>query len=422
MMQNVFVAAAMVTLLTLAPACSDNKGQDPSAQVAQTRSEWAERFRDELERHAIDPDNGGVLGWLDRAGKPIPPGTKSLVQQARVVWSFAAAYRRYPNPTYRQIATHTLRFMRKRLADPEHRGFFWMTDRRGRVTNRMKHMYGQAFAIYALGEYARAFSDEQAEQEAFDLFDLVERKAHDAARGGYYEAFSSDWLPLSDPLPRGLGARGVKTLNTHIHILEALATLYALRSDDRVRDRIEELIDLFTTRIVDADCGYANHNFSEAWVPVAPGWTTYGHNIELSWLLVEAAESVGRADEPAVTRTSIALAEHTVRYGCDDDQGGVFAGGPIAGRAASRKKVWWVQAEALVGFLNAWQMTAEPKFWDAFDRQAHYVFDRFVDAEHGEWFNTIKSNGRIAGKKANEWKAPYHVARACLQVIRRLKD
>lgn len=390
--------------------------------------DWAKEYQDVLQQnilkfwieHAIDRERGGMIGWLDRRGKPIKPGTKSLVQQSRVVWSFSASYRMFPEPAYKEVATHTLKFMREKMWDDEHGGFYWLLDRDGNVRDGKKHLYGQSFAIYGLAEYARAFDDSKAREEALELFRLIDRQAHDIENGGYREAFSREWQYLSADVT--VGGRGRKSMNTHIHLLESFTTLYKASGDAMVRARVEELLKICAEKIVDSEQGFARLFFTHDWNPSGPDTSSYGHNIELSWLMTESAEALGGPIPESVLRASRALVEHTLRAGFDHERGGVYDEGPAAGLPESKRMVWWVQAEALVGLLNAFQLFNKPEYWEAFNLQSQYTLDHFVDREYGEWHNTIETDGKITGEKASDWKAPYHAARACLEVVRRLKE
>ena len=415
--------ALWMAILVLAAAFMPRAVQAPAGS-----RDWSAEFRENLQQgilrfwidHAIDRQYGGMMGWLNRQGNPIPPGTKSLVQQARVVWTFAAAYRQFPEPLYKEIATHTLKFLREKMWDAKRGGFYWLVDREGRVLDSKKHLYGQSFALYGLAEYAQAFNDAAAREEAMALFQLIDRKGHDDVNGGYREAFSMDWQPLpNDPT---LGSRCRKSMNTHIHLLESFTTLYKATGDAPVRSRVEELLDLCAEKIVDTRQGYARLYFTDDWKPSDSNTSSYGHDIELSWLMTETAEALGRPRDPKVLRASLALVEHTLRDGFDPaGRDGVYDEGPAAGPAASKRMIWWVEAEALVGFLNAYQLTGKAEYHDRFEQQARYVFDHFADRQFGEWFNTIEPDGKISGEKTNEWKGPYHQGRACLEVIRRLR-
>jgi cellobiose epimerase len=419
------VVLACLALISVSPA------RRVAAQVASRKpSQWAAEFSHDLRQdilkfwidHAIDRQYGGMLGWLDREGRPVPPGTKSLVQQSRVVWTFAAAYERYPDPLYRQMATHALTFLREKMWDAKNGGFYWLVQRDGSVADPKKHLYGQSFAIYSLAEYARAFGDSAARQEALDLFQLIDRKAHDNANGGYFEAFSQDWKPtVRNDLALSLPDR--KSMNTHIHLLESFTTLYRVSDDAQVRTRVEELFNICLERIVDTRRGYLRLYFTNDWKPAEQSEiSSYGHDIELSWLLTETAAALGAAKDPKVKQATLALVQHTLRDGFDHQHGGVYYEGPVAGPAKVRRLSWWVEAETLVGLLNAYQLTRKPEYWQRFEQQAQYVFHHFVDHQYGEWFADIEPDGKITGQKTFDWKGPYHQSRACLEVIRRLEE
>jgi len=389
--------------------------------------DWSEAFRENLEKcilrfwidHAIDFEYGGMIGWLDRRGSPSEPGTKSLVAQTRVVWMFSAAYQQNPQPIYQEIASHALKFLRERMWDSHRGGFYWLVDREGRLVEDKKQIYGQSFAMLGLAEYAQAFNDPVARQEALDLFYLVDDRAHDDVNGGYHQIYSSDWEnPLNDD--RTFGIPGGKHQNPHINLLGGFVTLYKVTRDPRVYKRLEELFDISVNKLVDDRLGYAYIHFTDDWKPTLPNRSSYGHEIELSWFMTAAAEVLGIAHDPKVKGTSLALIDHVLRDGFNWKQGGIDWEGPATGSATEKQKAWWVQAEGLVGFLNAYHLTHEPRYWKAFEQQARYVFTCFVDHRYGEWFENDNPYEQALGCKTHIWKEPYHQGRACLEIIRRL--
>jgi mannobiose 2-epimerase len=420
---RVLAALALVLVSVSQLAAQTQKSQEPPRN-------WPVEFRQVLQQnilkfwidHAVDREYGGMLGWLGREGDPIPPGTKSLVQQSRVVWTFSAAYERYPEPAYKEVATHTLKFLREHMWDEDHDGFNWLVDRKGKVVDDKKHLYGESFAIYALAEYGRAFHDGSASRQAFELFRLIDLKAHDDANGGYFEAFNTDWShQIKNQLAMNMADR--KSMNTHIHLLESFTTLYQVTGDPTVRKRVEELLNLCLNKIVDSQRGYLRLYFSNDWKPAENSETSsYGHDIELSWLITESAEVLGRGNDPQVKRVALALVDHTLRDGFDNQQGGVYNEGPAQGPAKDKVKVWWVEAESMVGLLNAYKLSGKQIYRNRFDQQANYVLLRFVDRQFGDWFNEIQPDGMITGDKTNEWKDPYHQSRACMEVIQRLES
>jgi mannobiose 2-epimerase len=389
--------------------------------------DWSEVFRENLEKgilrfwidHAIDFEYGGMIGWLDRRGTPIEPGTKSLVAQTRVLWMFSAAYQHNPQTIYQEIASHSLEFLRERMWDSHRGGFYWLVDREGRFIEDKKQIYGQSFSMFGLAKFAQAFNDPTARQEALDLFHLVDDQAHDKINGSYHQAFSSDWKKLLDD-DKIFGIPGGKHQCAQTSLLEAFITLYTVTRDPKVRMRLGELLDISINRLVDDQYGYTHIHLTDDWKPTNSNKSSYGHDIKLSWLLTKAAEALGCPSEPKVKSTSLALVDHVLRDGFNWKQGGIDWEGPASGPATQKQKAWWVQAEGLVGFLNAYQLTLEPRYWKAFEKQARYVLTCFADHRYGEWFENDNPYQQALGSKTHIWKEPYHQGRACLEIIQRL--
>jgi mannobiose 2-epimerase len=403
-------------------------------QGSQHLRDWMVEFRDNLLNcilqfwidHAIDCEYGGAIGWIDQQGKPVPPGTKSVVVEGRTLWSFSQAFRRYPLPAYKEFATHTLQFLREKMWDAKRGGYYWMVDREGHVVEDTKLLNPMSYVLEGLAEYSLAFHDGEARKEALDLFEAIDRAAHDDVHGGYHLAFTADWQWIKDyqPGPNASGSYGRKSSDWHLGLLEAFATLYDVTRDRRVRARVEELLNLFLHNMVDTHQGYLIYYFTEDWKPYDINGDSaecmYGLDMETSWLLTEAAELVGRRDDPEVRRASLALVDHSLRDAFDHEHGGLYHDGPAAGPPASKRKEWWQQAETLVGSLNAYQLTADPKYWAAFEKQARFVLDDFTDHQYGEWYSSIDADGKIDGTKGDPWREQYHQTRACLEIIRRL--
>jgi len=400
---------------------------------AEAAHDWLVAFRENLHQnlqfwidHATDHEYGGLLGRLDREGRAIPPGDKSVVLISRSMWSFAEAHRRYPDPAYQRMATECLQFLRDKMLDKEHGGYYFSVTREGKVIDSTKQLNPMSYVLEGLAEYALAFHDAQAYQEALDLFNVIDQHAHDDKYGGYRIAFTADWRWLKDYKdgPNASGSFGRKSYDWHLGLVEALATLYDVTGDARVRSRLNELLDIFANKIIDTEKGYGRYYFTEDWkVADRHGDSNdceYGLDLEASWLLTEAAERVGRNQDANIRRASLSLVDHALRDGFDKEHGGVYRTGPAQGPAANRGMEWWQQAEALVALLNAYQFTGNPKYWHAFELEARFVMDRFADHKYGEWYTTLFHDGRVDTEKAGPWKAPYHMTRACLEVISRL--
>lgn len=406
-----------------------------SAQLnGEAAHDWPVIFRDTLQHnilqfwvdHSLDAEQGGLLGRLSRKGEPIPPGDKSVVLIGRGLWSFSEAYRRYPDPAYQRLAASCLKFLREKMRDKEHGGYYFMVTREGKIIDSTKQLNPMSYVMEGLAEYALAFHDNQVAREALDLFEVIDKHAHDEKYGGYRIAFTADWQYIEDYKdgPNAEGSFGRKSYDWHLGLVEALATLYDVTGDVRVRARLEELLDIFVNKIVDADAGYGRYYFNADWSVADRNGDSkeceYGLDLEASWLLTEAAERVGRGRDAKIRRASLALVDHALRDGFDEEHGGIYRLGPAAGPARNKDMEWWQQMEAMVAFLNAYQFTGDPKYWRAFDLETSFVMDRFVDHQYGEVYTAIFHDGKTDDEKVGPWKAPYHVTRAFLEIISRL--
>lgn len=369
--------------------------------------------------HAVDVHHGGFHGFI--AGDlHVPPGApKGLIQHSRILWTFAQAHRRLNNPAYLALATRAYDYLVDYFWDQIDGGLYWRLEPSGRPQNPVKMVYGQAFGIYAFSEYYLATRNRASLDKAICLYRLVERHSRDSVHGGYFEAFRRDW---TGPLDLSVDeAPATKTMNTHLHLLEAYTNLLRAWDDPCLRLALQRLIRLALDHIVDPATGHFKLHFDAAWQPLNDR-ISYGHDIEGSWLLLEAAEALAAADllEP-VRRTALKMAEATLQEGVDAD-GGLFNEGDSTGVTDDRKD-WWLQAEAMVGFLNAYQLTGQAKFLQASLKAWQFVQKNLIDRRHGEWYWGVTRPGRpYRAEKSSPWKAPYHNGRACLEVMRRITE
>lgn len=396
--------------------------------------DWAVVFRDTLQQsvlqfwvdHAVDQQYGGILGRLDRQGRLTDYGNKSVVLISRSLWSFSEAYRRYPDPVYQKMAAECLKFLREKMWDREHGGYYFMVTREGNIVDSTKQLNPMSYVMEGLAEYAVAFHDQKAAQEAMDLFHVIDQHAHDNQYGGYRIAFTADWQFISNYKdgPNGVGSFGRKSYDWHLGLLEALATLYDVSGDAQVKSRVNELLDIFANKIIDTQIGYGRYYFNDDWsVADRDGDSRqceYGLDLEASWLITEAAQRVGRQNDASIRRATLALVDHALRYGFDTAHGGIYRTGAASEPASNRNMEWWQQCEAMVAFENAYQLTGDPKYWQAFNLESHFFMDHFVDHQYGEVYTAIYQDGRIDATKVDPWKAPYHVTRVCLEIISRL--
>jgi mannobiose 2-epimerase len=394
----------------------------------QNLKEFVSRAHDQLHGHilpfwagpALDLEQGGWLAWMSNDLKVDRTQPKGLIVNARILWSFSAAWRAEPQRRYEEMAKRAFEVVMSGFWDPEYGGAYWRLDGDGRVRDNSKKTYGQAFYIYALVEYFMAFGDSTALDRAKGLFELVERECHDPEFGGYWETRRRDWSETAEVRLSEKDLNEKKSMNNHLHVLEAYSSLRRVWHDPRVDERLRELIDLFARRMLDAGRGHLQHFFDERWNARSDSYT-FGHDIEASWLLCEAADVLG--DETLRLRVhelALHLAEAVRDEAIDTDGGLCYEG--RAGTIIDRRKESWPQAEAIVGFINAFQLSGNTEFLAAARRIWEYLENHIVDREHGEWFWRINADGRPDPDlpKVSEWKGPYHGTRACLEIMRRL--
>jgi cellobiose epimerase len=395
-----------------------------------TASQLAVRVHDQLFNHilpfwcgpAVDHEQGGWMAWLSNDLMPDRTQPKGLIVHSRILWAFSAVHRARPDALYRQMADLAFDFVMNRFWDAQHGGAFWRLDDAGRVLDDSKKIYGQAFYIYALTEFHQAFNSAPALDHAKELFQLIELHAHDGEFGGYVEVRRRDWSkagPDARLSEKDLNEK--KSMNNHLHVLEAYTNLYRVAQDPAVEQRLRELLQLFLQRILDSRTGHLHHFFDEQW-RVRSDTYTFGHDIEASWLLCEAAEALGDvALLKQVRAVALSMVEAVLNEGLDTDGGLCYEG--RAGKIIDPGKECWPQAEAVVGFINAYQLSGDVKFLEAARRIWNYLEQNLVDRVHGEWFWRINPDGQPDPKlpKVSEWKGPYHGTRACLEALHRLQ-
>ncbi|MGD0614213.1 MAG: AGE family epimerase/isomerase [Verrucomicrobiota bacterium] len=396
---------------------------------SQETQSFSQRVSDQLFVHlmpfwcgpALDREQGGWMACLSNDLKPDRTQPKGLIVNSRILWAFSAVHRKRPDPLFKQMADRAFDFVISRFWDAQFGGAFWQLDDTGRVIDDSKKIYGQAFYIYALAEYHQAFHAPPAMARAIELFESIERHAHDPRFGGYLEVRRRDWSETgADARLSDKDMNEKKSMNNHLHVLEAYTNLYRVWKDPRLEQRLRELIGLFEKRILDPRTHHFNHFFDEQW-RVRSDTYTFGHDVEGAWLLCEAAEVLG---DPvllgAARMLAVSMAATALREGVAAD-GGLYYEGK-GGTIIDPRKECWPQAEAVIAFLHAFQVSGDSKYLDASIRAYDFIEDRIVDRVHGDWFWRINEDGRPDPKlpKVSEWKGPYHGSRMCLETLRRL--
>jgi cellobiose epimerase len=412
----------------------ENRARIPANPLAaDARRELEENILPFWRRHAVDELHGGFIAQMSNELRRETEARKGLILNARILWTFSAAYRHAGLPEDQALAQRAYDYLIRYFHDPQYGGYFWELDAQGRRADEVKKTYGQAFCLYALAEYCQVFSDSQARQQAIELFELLESHSRDAQFGGYWEVRSRDWQPVEDMRLSDKDLNEKKSMNNHLHVLEAYANLLRVWPDPLLARRLRDLIDIFPQHILNAERIHCRHFFDESWAPKSTSYT-FGHDIEASWLLCEAADVLQHPTptnlspagiEPTlgldIRALAVNIARAMMREGLDDD-GGLFYEAD-AGQITNTDKEWWPQAEAVVGFLNAWQLSGDPAFRDAALHTWQFIQNRIVDPVHGEWFWRVAKDGSpdLSMPKLSAWKCPYHNSRCCLEIIRRLQ-
>lgn len=388
--------------------------------------------------NGIDNLYGGYLTCFNEHGELSDNSEKYIVTQTRMIWGFSALYRMYKDENYRVLAEQGVKFLINKFWDKKFGGWFWKVKRDGTLIDDGKVVYGQTFAIYALSEYTIATGDPVGEKYAKQTFDLLQKYCVDSSNGGYFENLENDWR-LSEP---GFAAGDLKSLDIHMHILEAYTTLYECTKEEIHRRKLEEIIDILLNKMVNVEvgCGYNQFdiyfnrkpaiNIRRTWnaeretgevLEEPKDSTSYGHNCEFVWLLNRAAEILGK-DMNAYEDVTRNFVDHTLKYGFDDELGGVYRDGPHEGSAYVKDKEWWQNNEVLVGFLDAYERLGDQEYAEAFIKTWHFDNTYMINHEVGEWRQLLTKEGDvIVGQVGNPWKGIYHTGRAMMECKQRLE-
>lgn len=366
-----------------------------------------------------DRERGGFYGRISGEDVLMPDEPKGAILNARILWTFSAAYRLLKKPEYLVTATRAKRYLLDFFYDKQFGGIYWSVDCEGNPLDTKKQIYALGFAIYGLSEYARATGDEEALEYAIRLFEVIEKYSFDAEKNGYVEALTRDWQPIADMRLSDKDENEKKTMNTHLHILEPYANLYRVWKDGRLKTQLKNLIELFVTKILDTQTYHLNLFFEDDWTNKYH-LISYGHDIEASWLIHEAAlvlgdETVLKQIEPVIVRIARAAdeglnADGSMTYERFSDKG-----------ETDRELHWWVQAENVVGHLNLYQHFGDEEALSTALRCWQFIKDKLIDRENGEWYWSRFADGSINRNddKAGFWKCPYHNGRMCLEINER---
>ncbi|TDP02382.1 AGE family epimerase/isomerase [Flavobacterium sp. 245] len=395
-----------------------------SAKLKQLKSELSAELDSILKywsKHTIDHQNGGFIGQIDFEEQIIADTEKGAVLNARILWSFSASYQVTKNEEHKKLAERAFNFLSKYFYDSEFGGLFWSINIDKTPKDTKNQIYALAFAIYGLSEYYAISKEEKALEIAINLYLKIQEHSFDPENKGYFEALTRNWRPIDDLRLSDKDANEKKTMNTHLHIVEAYANLFKVWKDKALQNDIIGLLETIHKYFINTETGHLRLFFDENWVE-KPDVISYGHDIEAAWLLLQCAEIA--EDKSLISRYkkhAVLMAEVT-QEGLDTDGGLWYELDPKNNELVAEKH-WWVQAEALIGFYNAYQLTDDEKYLDIVFKNWDFIKKYILDKQNGEWFwGVYRDYSLIEKDKAGFWKCPYHNSRACLELIQRIKD
>ena len=367
-----------------------------------------------------DTENGGYIGKIDHENKVYPKAAKGSVMHSRILWAFSAAYVFTKNASYYALAKRAFEYLIQHFVDKEFGGVYWTVNYRGEPLDTKKQIYALAFAVYGLSEYYKAFGDEEAKQAAIKLYLAIVDHSYDKKYCGYLEAFSRNWQDMTDVRLSDKDSNEKKSMNTHLHVLEAFANLYLIFPDQELKKKIAELITIFLDHIIDNKTYHLILFFDEKWESRS-SVISYGHDIEAAWLVQEAAEAIKDEDLLNKVRKISVLVSEAVKEGLDKD-GGLWYELDTGSGHLVKQKHSWPQAEAMVGFFNAWQITGDENYLALSIQSWNFIKAHIIDTDKGEWIWGINDDysAMTEEDKVGIWKCPYHNSRACIEMVKRI--
>ncbi|PIQ20057.1 MAG: N-acyl-D-glucosamine 2-epimerase [Cytophagales bacterium CG18_big_fil_WC_8_21_14_2_50_42_9] len=386
--------------------------REMEAELKRILSFWAE--------NTVDEKQGGFVGQIDNKGQINKDAPKGSVLNARILWSFAAAYRHTQNPAYLPLAERAFNYILDHFLDQEFGGIYWSVDAQGKALSTRKQIYGLAFVIYGMSEYYLATQNPRALQVSQELYNWIEQYSYDSQYEGYWEAFSREGELLEDLRLSEKDRNDPKTMNTHLHILEAYTNLYRIWPDETLKQKIENLINVFLRHIIHPETNRMKLFLTRDWQASAD-LVSYGHDIEASWLLYEAAEvSDNQEIIKQVEKIALNMAEATAAALLPD--GSLYHEYDITTNHYDKHREWWVSAEAMVGFFNAYQLTQNENFYQYSINAWQFAKKYLLDIKQGEWFWGVNDDYSLMQEndKIGFWKCPYHNSRSCLEIINRI--
>ena len=372
--------------------------------------------------NALDKKYGGFYGYLSNDNSPLVTASKGSIQCSRILWTYSAAYRMFGDQEYLKMAEYAYDYLTEYFIDPEYGGVFWELEYTGEILNPKKQLYAIAFALYGMTEFYRASGNKDALGMAVNLYETIEANGFDNKNNGYTEAFSRDWQEIKDFRLSEKDTNECKSMNTHLHIMEAYESLYISHRDKRLKNSLENIVHLFLEKFIDKKNYHLSLFFDKSWTNKTDR-ISFGHEIECSWLLYRTARSLNNLSLiNDVIPVSIRMAAGCA--GAIDPDHGLIHEQDLNGKVTDTDKHWWPQAEAMVGFLNAYQVSGDPQFANLSLNSWEFISKYLINRKYGEWFSKVdrKGNPSTVLEKAGFWKSPYHNGRACMEIIRKVRE
>jgi len=393
--------------------------------LEQYRREMEQELEDILAywmKFTIDKQNGGFVGKIDHNNKIYPDAPKGSVLNSRILWTFSAAHNLTGRQEYLAVAERAFQYFAQSFIDKEFGGIYWTVDYKGHPLDTKKQIYALSFAVYGLSEFYRASGNENALKTAIEIYNDIIKHSYDEKNGGYIEALTRDWKEIGDLRLSAKDANEKKSMNTHLHVLEAFVNLHHVSPTELLKVQLHELIQLFTEHIISKKTNHLILFFDDEWNEKSQV-ISYGHDIEAGWLVQEVAEAIDdRLLLAKVKDRSLALTK-AAEEGLDEDGGLWYEYDPEHDHLMKQKHSW-PQAEAMIGFFNAWQNTGDEKYLNQSMKSWEFVKKYIHDKNGGEWYWGVNEDysPMTTEDKVGIWKCPYHNSRACIEIIKRINS
>jgi mannobiose 2-epimerase len=418
---SVYVFICLLALIQACAGPANDQGKILSALKAEVNSDMTGNILPWWSGRMTDSINGGFYGRADWQDMVYPDAERGGVVNSRILWTFSSAFRVLGDSSYFKTAKHARDYILSHFIDREHGGVFRSVSSNGLPADMRKQIYIESFFIYGLSEYFRATGDSAALDEAKDIYALIEKYAYDTVCNGYFEVFTREWTRSRDRLIGEKSDLVEKTMNTHLHLLESYTSLYRVWPDKLLEGHLRNLVSIFEDHIIDKNTFHLIPFMERDWKKASSS-DSYGHDIESSWLLCEAAGVLG--DTKLINR----IRKLSLRI-ADAAAEGLNADGSMATEKdhtsgeVTRKRSWWEQSETVVGYLNAYEITGDMQYLNKSISCWNYINKYFVDHNNGGWYSYVSEKGvPDVGDKAGFWICPYHSGRMCLEVIERIDD